>query len=94
MIKEGGTMANKATKLTSPRPASYELKLRKVGADGSASERTITSTELKNITPRGKAITASREEIVAALTKSAKHVKRQSSPVLEAAGAIRMRTAK
>lgn len=81
-------------KFTSSRPTSYELKLCKVGADGSLTERVITSAELKKITPRGKAITASREEIIAALTKSAKNVKRQSSPVFEAAGAIRMRTSK
>lgn len=87
-------MANRATKLTPHRPASYDLKLCKVDANGLPVERIITSAELKNITPRGKAITASREEIVAALTKSAKNIRRQSSPVLEAAGAIRIRTAK
>lgn len=84
-------MVKKTTNSVTPRPVSYELKISRTGANGVLIERTISSSEINRLTPRGRPITASREEIVAVLRQSAKNTKRESSPIIEAAGAAKVR---
>lgn len=87
-------MVNTTSKLLSPRPASYKLKMRRTAANGEIIESTMTSNELNSITPCGKPVTASREEIINVLTNAAKKIKRQNSTIPEAAGAVRMKSYK
>lgn len=83
-------MENKLITRAALDPAAYALMIRRVG-DHPASdktERTITSSDLNRMTPRGRLISASRDEILAVLSASAKNTK--PVPILEAAGVVRV----
>ena len=60
-------MVIKSTKRQVTQPASYELKVYKFGMEGADAVNTYTSEQIDRITPRGKPITASREEVIAVL---------------------------
>lgn len=82
-------MINNAMKTVASHPASYVLKKSLIDTDGRVTERSITSDQLNRMTPPGTPITASHEEILSALIRSAKNIKQQSPLMIEAAGAIR-----
>ncbi|WP_090138898.1 hypothetical protein [Kosakonia oryziphila] len=54
-----------------------------------ATERVITSEQLNRMTPTGTPITASREEVLSVLSRSANSIKTQHALIIEAAGGIR-----
>ncbi|MEQ9911591.1 hypothetical protein [Pectobacterium polaris] len=47
-----------------------------------------TQEALARITPRGKCITASKEEVFSIILASARRTKRQKDPIIEAIGSI------
>ncbi|WP_269935777.1 hypothetical protein [Serratia liquefaciens] len=67
----------------------YELEVYKTEGERLTVVKTYTSEEINRLTPRGMPISASRKEVVAVLKQAAKSIKAQSSPISEAAGAIR-----
>ena len=73
-------MVIKSTKRQVTQPASYELKVYKFGMEGADAVNTYTSEQIDRITPRGKPITASREEVIAVLKQVVKKVNASSSP--------------
>ncbi len=87
-------MVNKTTNLMTQLATSYALKIHRTGVNGKIIEKTITSFEMNELTPRGRPIVASRKDVLAVLRQFAKSIKRQSSPVLEVSGAARVRTVK
>ncbi|WP_051936936.1 hypothetical protein [Erwinia sp. 9145] len=83
-------MVNRMAKLSGPLPASYDLKIRRAGVNGAMIEKTLSSSEIDKLTPNGKAITTSREEILSVLRRSGRNIKRQPSAAPEAAGAAKV----
>lgn len=86
-------MVIKSTKRQVTKPASYELKVYKSGMEGVDAVNTYTSEQIDRITPRGKPITASQEEVIAVLKQAVKQVNASSSPAAETLGCVRRRQA-
>ncbi|OKB67378.1 hypothetical protein BHU62_07770 [Serratia marcescens] len=86
-------MVIKSTKRQVTKPASYALKVYKFGMEGVDTVKIYTSEQIDRITPRGKPITASREEVIAVLKLAAKQVNASSSPDAETLGCVRQRQA-
>lgn len=82
-------MVIKITDRNVAETTSYELGVCQAEGDRLAVVKTYTSDEINSLTPRGMPITASREEVIAVLKQAAKKIKTQSSPIIEAAGAVR-----
>ncbi|ROP61841.1 hypothetical protein EDF81_0315 [Enterobacter sp. BIGb0383] len=78
------------TRMGSERPKSYALRLCRQAEDESATEKIISSAEIDRLTPPGMKITASLDEMLSMLTVSMQNIKRQSHPVYEAIGSVRL----
>ncbi|CAI0938988.1 hypothetical protein [Serratia proteamaculans] len=82
-------MVIKTTARIVAETASYELEVYKAEGEGLTMVKTYSSEEINSLTPRGRAITASPEDVIAVLKQAAKHIKPQTDPIIEVSGGIR-----
>jgi hypothetical protein len=82
-------MVIKTTDRLIAKTDAYELQVYKTEGGRLTAVKAYTSEEINRLPPRGMPIGASREEVVAVLKQAAKSMKAQSSPISEAAGAVR-----
>lgn len=83
------TTTHNAMKTVTSRSDAYIMKRSGVVAHNPATERVITSEQLNRMTPAGAPVTASREEVLSVLSRSANSINTPHVLIIEAAGGIR-----
>lgn len=89
MVTTTLTTAHSAMKTVASRSDVYIMKKTGGVAHNQATERIITSEQLNRMTPTGAPVTASREDVLSVLSRSANSINTQSPLIIEAAGSIR-----